>query len=155
MSRPLLTPSGSATEAIASDGTITLTVPITLRRRSQHRCVAPVAADADTRTGGPTSLQRALARGHRWLRLLEACEAASVGELAEREGEDRSYVGRMLNLTLLAPDITAAILNDTLSDAVRLQDLAINPPMWWEEQRAWLVSAMVPARGTRSPRHRP
>jgi hypothetical protein len=138
MSRSTITPSGATSETVASDGAITLTVPITLRRRSQHRCVAPAAADGIARTGGATSLQRALARGHRWLRMLETGEAASVCDLAAREAEDRSYVGRMLNLTLLAPDIVAAILDQTLPESARLLDLAINPPLLWQEQRLML-----------------
>ncbi|WP_342315748.1 hypothetical protein [Lysobacter sp. FW306-1B-D06B] len=44
----------------------------------------------------------------------------------------------MLNLTLLAPDLVAAILDDTLPEAGRLHDLAINPPVQWDEQRACL-----------------
>lgn len=34
-------------------------------------------------------------------------------EIATREGIDNSYVSRMVNLTTLAPDIVAAILDDT------------------------------------------
>ncbi|WP_342316403.1 hypothetical protein [Lysobacter sp. FW306-1B-D06B] len=71
--------------------------------------------------------------------MLESGEAASILDIAERQGEDRSYVGRMLNLTLLAPDIVAAILDGTLPESLRLQDLAINPPMLWEEQEARLI----------------
>ena len=43
-------------------------------------------------------------------------------EIARREGVDDSYVSRMVNLTTLAPDIVAAILDETLpagGDAVR------------------------------------
>ena len=32
-------------------------------------------------------------------------------EIAQREGVDDSYVSRMVNLTTLAPDIVAAILD--------------------------------------------
>ena len=35
-------------------------------------------------------------------------------EIARREGVDDSYVSRMVNLTSLAPDIVAAILDETL-----------------------------------------
>jgi hypothetical protein len=52
-----------------------------------------------------------------------------------RKGADPSYVARMLNLTLLTPDIIEAILNDTLPDHIRLNDLDINPSMLWDEQR--------------------
>ncbi len=56
-------------------------------------------------------------------------------EIAELEGVDNSYVGRMVNLTTLAPDIVDAILQNALPEQVTLLDLAISPPVLWEEQR--------------------
>lgn len=41
----------------------------------------------------------------------------------------------MVNLTTLAPDIVAAILDDVLPNAITLFDLAVDPPVLWEEQR--------------------
>jgi hypothetical protein len=41
----------------------------------------------------------------------------------------------MVNLTTLAPDIVAAILNDTLPNHVTLFDLPVDPPALWDEQR--------------------
>ena len=45
------------------------------------------------------------------------------------------YMCRMLNLTTLAPDIVAAILDETLPPHVTVHELAISPPVLWEEQR--------------------
>lgn len=45
-------------------------------------------------------------------------------------------VSRMVNLTALAPDIVAAILDDTLPNHITLFDLAVDPPALWDEQRA-------------------
>lgn len=83
----------------------------------------------------PTSIQLALARGHRWLAMLESGEAKSLKEIATREGIDNSYVSRMVNLTTLAPDIVAAILDDVLPNHITLFDLAVDPPALWDEQR--------------------
>jgi hypothetical protein len=47
---------------------------------------------------------------------------------------DSSYVSRMINLTSLAPDIVAAILDETLPPNLTLFDLAVDPPALWEEQ---------------------
>ena len=69
--------------------------------------------------------------------MLEAGKAASMSEIARREGTDHSYVARHINLTLLAPDIVAAILDEKLPDRVRLHALSINPPALWEDQRRW------------------
>ncbi|MGC2457144.1 MAG: hypothetical protein WA435_04020 [Gallionellaceae bacterium] len=59
----------------------------------------------------------------------------TIRELATREGVDNSYVSRMINLTALAPDIIAAILDDTLPDNITLFELAADPPVLWGEQR--------------------
>jgi len=55
------------------------------------------------------------------------------------EGMDRAYVSRMVNLTTLAPDIVAAILDESLPDHVTLFDLASGTPLLWEQQRNLLA----------------
>ena len=55
-------------------------------------------------------------------------------EIARREGVDDNYVSRMVNLTTLAPEIVAAILDETLPPEVTLFDLAAGTPLLWEEQ---------------------
>ncbi len=77
--------------------------------------------------GEPTPTQMALARGHRWLAMLESGQVKNLTEIATLEGVDNSYVSRMVNLTSLAPDIVAAILDDTLPNYITLFDLA-DPP---------------------------
>lgn len=143
MKGPTLAVSGPAAEVVASDGGVTLNIPIALRRRSGRRVVVSNGLEFESerrsRTGA-TPLQLALARGHRWLRMLESREAASMSEIARREGTDHSYVARHINLTLLAPDIVAAILDEALPDGVRLHALSINPAALWEEQRLSLKS---------------
>ena len=39
------------------------------------------------------------------------------------------------NLTTLAPDIVAAILDEALPQHVTVHELAISPPVLWEKQR--------------------
>ena len=88
-----------------------------------------------------------LARGHRWLVLLTSGEVASLREIAIRDGVNNSYVSRMVNLTTLAPDIVAAILDDTLPHHLTLFDLAVDPPVLWEEQRKRVEEPVAEAAG--------
>jgi hypothetical protein len=129
----------------ASDGRLTLSVPIRIKRRSGRKLVTlPGGETAPVRPWDrtPSPLQQALARGYRWLTLLTSGEAESLKEIAAREGVNPSYVGRMLNLTTLAPDLVATILDDTWPAHVTLLDVAIYPPVLWEEQRErFLVAA--------------
>ncbi len=53
----------------------------------------------------------------------------------------------MVNLTTLAPDIQAAILDETLPDTLSLFDLAVDTPLSWEEQRGRVTEATLVAAG--------
>ena len=121
----------------ALDGSVSVSIPIKIRRYSgRSQIVVPqgISASMDE-ANPPTALQVALARGHRWLRLIESGKVANIAGIAKLENVDRSYISRMVNLTTLAPDIQAAILDETLPDTVSLFDLAIDTPLSWEEQR--------------------
>ena len=125
----------------ASNGSLTVSLPIKLIRRG--KCMAVTLPDGTTVQPRPwdetpTPIQQALARGHRWLGMLQSGQAQSLTEVAEQEGMDRAYVSRMVNLTTLAPDIVAAILDETLPDHVTLFDLASGTPLLWGDQRALL-----------------
>ena len=128
MSEILIDQTGQPEVIAASDGSLTVTVPIRIKRRGLRKVVTLPDGDRmqprpwdDT----PTPLQHALARGHRWLAMLESGEATkSLKEIARHEGVDDSYVSRMVNLTTLAPDIVAAILDETLPPEVTLFELA-------------------------------
>lgn len=132
---------GQATLTPASDGGMTIAVAIRIKQRSGRRLVSMPGAEAEAPRPWdhrPSALQQALARGHQWLSWLESGEAASLSDVAKRVGVDNSYVSRMVNLTLLAPDIVHAILEDTLPEHITLFDLAVDPPVLWDEQRARL-----------------
>ena len=132
---------GAADLIAASNGSLTVSLPIKLIRRG--KCMAVTLPDGTTIQprpwdDTPTPIQQALARGHRWLEMLQSGQAQSLTEVAELEGMDRAYVSRMVNLTTLAPDIVAAILDETLPDHVTLFDLASGTPLLWDNQRALL-----------------
>jgi hypothetical protein len=82
------------------------------------------------------TLIRALARAHRWKLMLEERRYRSAGELAEAEGLTRSFVTRLLRLSLLAPDIVEAILNGQQPKGMQLEELTRAMPSEWKEQRA-------------------
>ena len=58
--------------------------------------------------------------------------------MAEAEGVTRSFVNRLLRLTLLAPDIVEAILDGRQPKSLQLEELTGAIPSGWEEQRKWL-----------------
>ncbi len=60
----------------------------------------------------PTILQATLARGHLWQHVLDDGRVKSIGQIARKEGMDDRHVVRFLNLTILDPEIVAAILDE-------------------------------------------
>jgi hypothetical protein len=118
--------------------TITVFIPMTWKRRSgQKVIIAPDGSDAwaPTKARPDETLIRALARAHRWNRMLEAGKFRSIAEIAEAENIDRSFVSRLLDLTLLAPDIQEAILEGRQAKGMQLDELMGAVPAAWEEQR--------------------
>jgi hypothetical protein len=53
---------------------------------------------------------KAIARVFRWRAMLENGTHATIAEIAAAEKINESYVGHVLRLTLLAPEIVEAIL---------------------------------------------
>lgn len=84
-----------------------------------------------------------LARAHRWKRLLEEGRYASLSEMAKAEKIDRGYLGKMLRLTLLAPDIVEAILDGRQPPHIGLPALLRSIPSMWDEQRAMIAKSAV------------
>ena len=126
----------------ASDGSLTVSLQIEIRRRGKRKTVTlpdGSALQPHKQNETPTPIQLALARGHRWLAMLESGDCKTLTEVAERDGMDRAYVSRMVNLTTLAPDIVAAIFDENLPDDVTLFDLASGTSLSWDEQRTLLL----------------
>jgi hypothetical protein len=62
-------------------------------------------------------LVKALARAWRWQRVLDDGVYSSVSDIGDAENISKSYVSRILRLTLLAPDIglhTATLLTSSM-----------------------------------------
>jgi hypothetical protein len=122
---------------ITVDGrTITVRIPLTFRKRGGRKLVMvpDVATWATSRARIDNTLIKALARAHRWKRMLESGGFASVIELAHAEKINESYLCRILRLTLLAPTITEAILNGRQPPALQLHGIMGRFPALWSEQ---------------------
>ena len=123
--------------------TVDVRVPMEFKTRGGRKEIISVRSpsglppDAATAADvGPRSpLVVALARAYRWQKMLDTGEVGSMDELAKRQGVDRSYVGRIVKLADLAPDIIKAILRGDEPDGLSLEKLRKNLPVRWEEQR--------------------
>jgi hypothetical protein len=112
--------------------TLTITVPLTIRRRGGRKVVLSPKGQPTT-TSKPqidSTLVKALARAFRWQRMLESGDYATVAELAAAEKINPAYLGRILRLTLLPPWTVEAILDGRMQDTM-LADLMAKPTTKW------------------------
>lgn len=123
--------------------TITVRVPLKIRRRPGRKTVvtpAPTAdADSTIATRADPVLVKALARAFRYQRLLDAERYASISEMAAGEGIDRGYLGRLLRLAVLAPDVVEGLLDGRHFHDRGLAGLMEPLPMNWSDQRSLLI----------------
>ena len=127
---------------VATDArTVTVHIPWRLKKRGGRKLVLAPDGSLVVPSDAPqiqSAAVKVLARAFRWRKLLDSGAYATVGELALAEGIDPSYLGRALRLTLLAPDIVEAILDDRLPEEVGLAEIMRPMPVEWGEQRGRL-----------------
>lgn len=141
----------------ATAPTVVIKVPLVIRRRSGRKQIEfispggmtepPKAHQNQPRRHDPLTV--AVARAHRWQELLDSGKYPSISALTRDLKVDFGYVSRLLQLTLLAPDIIEAILNGNAPSGVCLDKLQWRLPLLWDEQRQLLgfsSSAKPPAR---------
>ena len=115
--------------------TITVRVPLTVRHRPGRRTIVTPGGIAPITTRADPALVKALGRAFRWKKMLENGRHASVSDIARAEKIDRTYVGEILRLTLLAPDIVETILDGRQTDQFTLPGLMKWFPVEWEWER--------------------
>lgn len=123
---------------LSQDGrTLTVSMPFTLKQYGgRKQVVTPRGAPewAPARQRVDSTLVKALARAHRWHRMLESGEHGSIAELATSERINPSYIARVLRLTLLAPEIVEVILDRHHPPELTIARLFRPFPVEWSRQ---------------------
>ena len=122
---------------MSAAASITVQVPLKIRHRPGRKTVVTAVRDGGgvLSTQADPALVKALARAFRYQRLLDDGRYTSISDLARAERIERGYLGRLLRLTLLAPDIVEAIL-DGWQPHVGLPHFLAKVAENWSEQRA-------------------
>ena len=126
----------SASPKAGSD-VLTIKVPLTIRKRGERKLVLSPAGEeinAPARPRVDNTLVKALARAFRWRKLMERGAFATVTELAVAENMDRSYISRVMRMTLLAPQIIESILEGRHPPELGLTTLLEPRSEIWAEQ---------------------
>lgn len=120
---------------------ITVRVPLAIRHRPGRKTVVTPMADgvAPVTTRADPALVKALARAFRYQRMLDQGRYASITEMAAAERIERGYLGSLLRMTLLAPDIVEAILCGRVLHSIILTALLEPLPAVWADQHVLLM----------------
>jgi DNA invertase Pin-like site-specific DNA recombinase len=89
---------------------LVLTLPVRARFRGGRAATIYPSGSRPSQPALDMAFIKAIARAHRWRRMLVEGEANSIEELALRLGQDRGHVGLTLKLAYLSPAMTRAIL---------------------------------------------
>jgi hypothetical protein len=120
--------------------TLIVRIPMRFQRRGGRKRIVALDGSEIVPRSKPQpdgTLVKALARAHRWQRGLESGEYGTLADLADAERISRSYVCRVLRLTLLAPDIVERILDGR--PTAGLAQFLKPFPVAWEQQRQNLL----------------
>lgn len=126
------------TRDVTETDTITVSVPIALRKRGGRKTVNAPARLPTIISGKPSgdeALIKALARAFRWRTLIETGVHSTVAEIAAAEKVNPSYASRILRLSLLDPLIVEAILDRQHLAGLNFCRLMQPFPASWERQQ--------------------
>ena len=137
-----MTTSSQASKTLISEDRRTAMVSISvsfIQRGGRKQILSPAgAAPWSPAQRVNSALVKAVVRAYRWRQMLESGEYASSAELAKAEKVNDSYLSRILRLTLIARDITEAILAGRQPSTLQLDELLKPLPAAWERQRSEL-----------------
>jgi hypothetical protein len=120
---------------------ITVRVPLTIQRPPGRRTVVTPVHEGmpAVPTRADPALVKAMARAFRYQKLLDEGRYTSISEMAAAERIERGYLGTLLRLTLLAPDIVETLLDGRQSPDLGSAKLLEPLPNDWSEQRQALL----------------
>ncbi|MDP9051735.1 MAG: recombinase family protein, partial [Acidobacteriota bacterium] len=111
-----------------------------IRCRGEVRLV--LAPDVAQGSGGALpSLTKAVARAHDWVDRIARGQMPNQRAIAAETGLHRRYVGRIIQMAFLAPDITEAILEGKQPPHMTLDTVMADMPLDWVGQRKQLLTS--------------
>jgi hypothetical protein len=123
-----------------AEQTVTVRVPLSIRQRGGRKLVIGPhsvqpsnAAIADCHLDN--ALIKAIARAFRWRDLLESGQYSTIRKIAAADSINETYVGRILRLSLLAPDLVERALERKWFPENSLEGLLRSLPVTWSLQR--------------------
>jgi len=126
-------------EKAHADDTYNITIPVNLKRCGiEMKLIVPNGEQPKAHPITIGALQEAVRKALLWNQALVTGEVASMRELATQEHVTPSYIGTLIKLAFLAPDIIEAIAHGEVPIELSLDRLKKGFPLDWEAQRKTL-----------------
>ncbi len=112
-------------------------IPMKMKRRGiEMKLIINSAGPAQV----DQTLLKTIVHAHKWFNDLVSGRVRNMAEIASKEGKDKSYVSRVINLAFLAPDITESIITGRQPADLTAESLIrkIDLPLDWDKQRQLL-----------------
>ncbi len=121
-------------EQLEDEPSLLIKVPVRIKKsgRSGKMLISPTDL-SETQPCVHAGMVKMIGRAHKWNK--EFCAGKSMSEIAIDEKVHRSYVGQVLPLAFLAPDITEAILDGRQPRDLKVEQLLKPLPIEWIAQR--------------------
>ena len=114
---------------------IRIVIPLTIRKRNgRPKILPPEDAGLHGSLGQDPHVLRAIARAWKWRRQLEEGEMAGIQDIAAREKISDQYVGRMIRLAFLAPEVLEARLVKRRPPEISINEMAEVAKLPWESR---------------------
>ena len=114
-----------------------LLLPVVLKRTGiESSFVVPGGPPPVAHSTSVKALRQAMHQALTWNQLLSTGKATSLADIARQNNINPTYVGRILQLAFLAPDIITRIIQGKVPEHLTLERLkSIDLPLDWQEQR--------------------
>ncbi|WP_027443904.1 hypothetical protein [Erythrobacter cryptus] len=119
---------------MSDPATIRIVIPLTIRKRNGRPKILP-PDDLVPDTGGvDPHVLKAIARAWRWRWQLESGAASTIHDIAAAEKLSDRYVGRLVRLAYLSPEVLEHLAIRRVPPALSLADLIALADRPWTEQ---------------------
>jgi hypothetical protein len=125
------------TTMVSKTVTIVRDIPMKMKRRGiEMRLIINGAGPAKI----DQTLLKTIVNAHQWFNDLLSGRVRNMAEIASKEGKNKSYISRVINLAFLAPDITESIITGRQPADLSAEKLIrrIDLPLNWDQQRQLL-----------------
>jgi hypothetical protein len=121
------------------ENTISIFVPMMIKKRGGGHATVILPKNAAHQSDKPNydaKMINAFAKAYKWQQTMLKNSRLTINALAEKENLTPAYVGRILRLNLIAPDIIKAILDGRQPRDLKLQDFMTKTisDLWCEQK---------------------